>query len=218
MMVCDMAGTIIQENGLVYKTLYNSIKYIKPDLKVSDIDGLQGFNKIKVMEHFIKEKNLNKKDSRLLLNNTNKRFTKQLKQNYTTDPTVRLIHPCLPDYFNDLRNHGIKITLNTGYNKEIQELLINKFNLKNCIDDYISSSDVPMGRPYPHMMHELMNRNYVFDRSKIIKVGDTPVDILEGKSAECVTVGVLSGSTTRNQFNVVNPDYIVNNITDIKFV
>ena len=26
MLICDMAGTIIQENGIVYKTLFNTIK------------------------------------------------------------------------------------------------------------------------------------------------------------------------------------------------
>ena len=213
-----MAGTIIQENGLVYKTLYDTIKCIKPNLKTSEIDDFHGFNKVEVMEHFIKEKNLDKINSRLLLNNMNKKFTNQLIQNYVLDPSVTLIHPDLPDYFNNLRNAGMKVALNTGYNKNIQELLINKFKLNNCIDDYISSDMVLKGRPYPHMIHTLMNRNNIFDRSTIIKVGDTPADILEGKSVGCVTVGVLSGSSTKGHFEVVNPDYIVNNIIDIKFV
>jgi len=147
-----------------------------------------------------------------------KRFSKQLRQNYVSDPSVTLIHPDLPDYFNNLRNSGMKIALNTGYNKDIQEFLIDKFNLNDCIDDYISSSEVDKGRPYPHMIHALMNRNNVFDRSKIIKVGDTPADILEGKSVGCLTVGVLSGSSTKGHYEVVNPDFIVSNIIDIKFV
>ena len=217
LLICDMAGTTIQENGLVYKTLYDTIKCVNPDLKTSEIDTFHGFNKVEVMEHYVKEKNLDKKGSRLLLNNMNKTFTDKLKENYINDPSVTLIHPGLPDYFNNLRNAGMKVALNTGYNKNIQELLINKFKLNNCIDDYISSSDVQKGRPYPHMIHALMNRNNIFDRSRIIKVGDTPVDVLEGKSAGCLTVGVLSGSSTKGVFDIVNPDYVVNNIMDIKF-
>ena len=35
MIVCDMAGTIINEHGLVYKTLFNTLKKIgvKEDIK-----------------------------------------------------------------------------------------------------------------------------------------------------------------------------------------
>ena len=161
LLICDMAGTTIQENGIVYKTLYDTIKCIKPKLKTSEIDNFHGFNKVEVMAHFVKEKNLDKIGSRLLLNNMNKKFTNQLRQNYVSDPSVTLIHPDLPDYFNNLRNSGMKVALNTGYNKDIQELLINKLNLNNCIDDYISSSEVQRGRPYPHMIHALMNRNNI---------------------------------------------------------
>ena len=35
LLICDMAGTTIQENGIVYKTLYDTIKCVKPDLKTS---------------------------------------------------------------------------------------------------------------------------------------------------------------------------------------
>ena len=35
LLICDMAGTTIQENGIVYKTLYDTIKCIKPKLKTS---------------------------------------------------------------------------------------------------------------------------------------------------------------------------------------
>ena len=53
MLICDMAGTIIQENGIVYKTLFDSIKKFKPDLKMSQIDDFHGYNKSEVIKHFL---------------------------------------------------------------------------------------------------------------------------------------------------------------------
>ena len=33
MIICDMAGTIIQEKGIVYNSLFNTIRLIKPNLQ-----------------------------------------------------------------------------------------------------------------------------------------------------------------------------------------
>ena len=41
------------------------------------------------------------------------------------------------------------------------------------------------------MIDKLMERNNVKDPS-VIKIGDTVADIMEGKNADCKTVGVLS--------------------------
>ena len=43
MLVCDMAGTIIQENNLVYKQLYNTVKQIKRNITLEDIHKFQGY-------------------------------------------------------------------------------------------------------------------------------------------------------------------------------
>ena len=38
MLVCDMAGTVIQERGIVYNSLFNTIKLINPELKRREIN------------------------------------------------------------------------------------------------------------------------------------------------------------------------------------
>ena len=108
-----------------------------------------------------------------------------------------LQHQNIPHFFYALRDHDIKIALNTGYNREIQKLLIDKFELNDCIDDYISSEEVKKGRPQPFMIKELMKRNSIDDSNQVIKIGDTVADIFEGKNARCKTVAVLSGSETK---------------------
>ena len=51
-----------------------------------------------------------------------------------------------------------------------------------------------------------------------LKVGDTIADIREGKNAGCDTVGVLSGSDTVSMLRKENPNFIVNNITNMRFI
>ena len=69
---------------------------------------------------------------------------------------------------NTLRDKDKKIALNTGYNKEIQNILIDKFNLNKCFDDYISSEEVKVGRPYPYMIYNLMERNNIKNIDQVI--------------------------------------------------
>ena len=56
LVIFDMAGTIIKENNIVYKTLYKVLKPINMSITQKDINKFHGFNKNEIIEHFIKEK------------------------------------------------------------------------------------------------------------------------------------------------------------------
>jgi len=216
LLVCDMAGTTIQEKGIVYNSLLKTIKMIKPDLDKSEITKFHGCSKSEVIKYFINDRKLNSPNK--IQEHLESEFNYFLKNEYTKNNSVKLIHPDLPDYFNMLRDNGIKVALNTGYNKDIQNLLIDKLNMTNFIDDCISSDEVTYGRPYPFMIHKLMNRNNISDINNVIKIGDSVMDIKEGKNAGCKTVGVLSGADSRGILVEEDPDFIVSNIIDIKFI
>jgi len=215
MLVCDMAGTIIQERGIVYNALFNTIRLIDDSLTRNNINRFYGCNKSEVIEHFVDKQNMDSPE--VVKMNLNSEFNYFLKKEYLNNPNVILINDNIPHFFNALRDQDIKIALNTGYNREIQKLLIDKFDLHNCIDDYISSEEVTRGRPYPFMINELMKRNSIINPNLVIKIGDTVADIIEGKNANCQTVSVLSGSETKKSLIKYNPDFIINDIMDLRF-
>ena len=214
MIVSDMAGTIIQENGIVYNALYNTIKLINPILKREEINNFHGCSKKEVIDFFVDKERMNSPE--VVKSNLNSEFNYYLKKEYTENPSVTLIDKNLPSFFNALRDQDIKICLNTGYNKDIQKLLIDKFNLNDSIDDFISSTQVSRGRPYPHMINTLMRRNSIDDPKSVIKIGDSLADILEGKNAGCITIGVLSGAETKGSLESKKPDYILDNIMKLR--
>ena len=215
MIIFDMAGTTIQEKGIVYNSLFNTIKLIKPDLLRSDISRFAGYNKNEVIKYYIDQQRMNSPD--VVLRNLKSEFNYYLKKEYINNDSVKLMDKNMPSFFNLLREYDIKICLNTGYNKDIQNLLIDKLELLDCIDDYISSEEVERGRPYPYMINKLMSRNNVNIPEEVIKIGDTIADIKEGKNAGCKTVGVLSGSDSKEQLLKEKPDIIINNIMDLRF-
>ena len=52
--------------------------------------------------------------------------------------------------------------------------------------------------------------------SSVIKIGDSAIDILEGKNAGCsLNIGITTGAQTKEQLSVANPDFIIDNIYSI---
>ena len=215
LLVCDMAGTTVNEGGLVYKTLYETIKgydiYIKPE----DMKNWYGVNKTEVLQHFINTDNEYKYNEAILPQMLDS-FKKNLKKKYFEDKSIKLMDPGLPDLFNSFRDRGIKIALNTGYSVDIQEALIENLNMRDFIDGYISSESVPHGRPEPFMIQELMARFNITNSKEVVKIGDSINDILEGKNAGCASsLGVLSGAETKENLIKNGADSVLNSVMDL---
>lgn len=215
LLVCDMAGTTVNEGGIVYKTLYNTIKgydiYIKPD----DMKNWYGVNKTEVLQHFINTDN-EYKDNETILPQMLDSFKKNLKKSYFEDKSVKLMDPGLPDLFNSFRERGIKIALNTGYSVDIQEALLDTLNMRDFTDGYISSESVPHGRPEPFMIQELMTRFDINESNQVVKIGDSINDILEGKNAGCFkSIGVLSGAESKEKLLDAGADLVIDSVMDL---
>jgi len=216
MIISNMTGTIINDNGVNYKTLFNTIHPINKNIKENDLNQFYGYDKIQVMKYFINLSEIsNKKDT---LKEVNETFKKNLLNEYKTNKDIRLIDPKIHLYFENLRNRGIRVCLNTEYDIEIKNFLINHFELQWYITDSISSQEVKKGKPKPDMINKLIEKYNIDDSQKVIKIGDSINDILEGKNAKCKTVGVLSGIDTRFILKLGKPDLILNNITQLKIL
>jgi len=110
-----------------------------------------------------------------------------------------------------LRRQGIKIGSTTGYTSQMMELVLPKAAEQGYSPDYcIASDQVAKGRPYPYMIQNNLRQFDISNPKEAVKVGDTPVDIEEGKNAGCWTVGVIMGSSelglTRRELAVLSAD------------
>jgi phosphonoacetaldehyde hydrolase len=102
----------------------------------------------------------------------------------------------VPEVIEELRERGIRIGSTTGYVKSMMEQLIPEAHRQGFTPDCIvSSSEVPAGRPAPWGCFLNAQRMNVWPMSKMVKVGDTVADILEGLNAGMWTIGcTLSGN------------------------
>src|SRR5262249_1037757 len=116
---------------------------------------------------------------------------------YASDPSVHEV-PGAGEVFGRLRSEGIRVALNTGFNRAITDVILDRIGWRARIRDSIPSDEVERGRPYTEMIRELMRRLGVSDPSRVAKVGDTPADLQEGHNAGCgLIVGVTGGTHTR---------------------
>merc|ERR1712093_342327 len=103
-----------------------------------------------------------------------------------------------------------------GYPPSIQEGLVKKMNFDKVVDGYISSYDVPQGRPYPYMIHHLMQQLNVMDVRRVAQVGDSVRDIEMGRNAGCgLVVGVLSGADGAEALFAAGADVVCDAVTDL---
>ncbi|WP_119325828.1 phosphonoacetaldehyde hydrolase [Companilactobacillus musae] len=142
--------------------------------------------------------------------------------------------------FNYLKEYGIKVATTTGYTAEMMEIVQNKAAESGYTPDLVvTSEDVNgLGRPSPAMIQYIMKKFNIDDPKKIIKVGDTLVDIEEGQNAGVKTVGIVEGSslmglsqvefdelnndeqlvsrnTVKREFESVDTDFVIDSIFDL---
>ncbi|PAW94625.1 HAD family hydrolase [Mucilaginibacter sp. MD40] len=215
MVVFDMAGTTINEDNLVYKTLLTAINNAGYTLNLEQVLAEGAGKEKKQAIRSILLVYLNIVDEKLI-NQIYNNFIEQLGAAYKHFEVKP--QPNAAELFNKLKEQNILTVLNTGYNRETAELLLAKLEWKEgqTFNTLVTASDVPNNRPNPDMIFHAMQKFGINDGSLVAKVGDSIIDIEEGKNAGCgLTVGITTGAHTKTQLQQANPDAIIDNLSQL---
>lgn len=216
LVVFDMAGTTVDEQNVVYKTLQKTINTKNLDVSLEEVlehgAGKEKYQAIIDILQATINLDLNDEFAREIFND----FQELLDEAYE-ELEVETFEGVL-DLFSLLRQKDINIALNTGYNSRIANLLLYKLDweLGREYDLLITANDVENSRPNPEMIELARTHFKITKPSQVLKAGDSTVDILEGKNANCgITVGVLSGAQTKKQLEKAKPDLILDSLKDL---
>lgn len=215
MVVFDMAGTTVNEDNVVYKTLQQAINEAGFNFTLDEVlaEGA-GKEKLQAIKSILKV--YAEKDDDALSENIYSHFIKYLASAYEK-LNVSPVNNA-GKLFKELKEKNILVVLNTGYNKETAESLIKKLGWTKgeTFDDLITATDVKHNRPNPDMILLAMKHFNITNGKEVIKVGDSSIDIEEGKNAGCgLTVGITTGAHTQEQLQSANPDYIINDLIEL---
>ena len=215
MVVFDMAGTVIDENNVVYKTLLKAIQKHGYNLSLEEV-LLEGAGKEK--SKAIKDLLLRyfKIDDDEIVQQIFSDFKIFLEVAYDTIEIKP--QPGAEKVFAELKKRGIYVVLNTGYDSETAHSILRKLSWETGkhFDLLVTASDVAHNRPNPDMI-ELAKRKFgLASAYHIVKVGDSTIDIEEGKNAGCyLSMGITTGAQSRAQLKAAQPDFIIDNLMEM---
>src|SRR5262249_16905898 len=112
--------------------------------------------------------------------------------------TVREI-PGAAGVFSWLRGRGVRVALNTGFDRETAAMLLDALGWsKGAVDALVCGDDVPRGRPAPGMVRGGVGLTGVADGAPGANVGDRVLELQAGHNARVGwNIGVLTGAHGR---------------------
>lgn len=214
--VFDMAGTTVNENNVVYKTVQKALAQAGVEVDLEMVLELgAGKEKLQAITDVLGHPDHGKYKSIDPIE-VFENFKKMLKEAYT-DLAVSP-YDGVEELFETLRANDIKVVLNTGYDRQTAQSLLDKLGWKvgGQIDGLITADDVEIGRPSSEMIDKAREMFQIDDPSLTLKAGDSIIDMEEGQNANCgMTIGVLTGAHTRAQLESVSPTLILDALQDL---
>jgi phosphoglycolate phosphatase len=122
------------------------------------------------------------------------------------------VYPYTRDVLKKLRKMDMKIGVITRSHVDVLFLVFQ--DIESYVDTIVTRDEVREVKPHPNHGIEVL-RLLEINPEESILVGDHPTDVIGGKAAGMKTAGVLSGRTTREEFEEVGPTYILDDIRGI---
>jgi phosphonatase-like hydrolase len=215
MVVFDMAGTTVDENNIVYKTLQKVINDAGFNFSLEQVLAAgAGKEKLQAIKDIIALENAEADDS--IACKIYSVFVDDLAIAYN-DFELKP-QPGAQETFDALRDKNILVVLNTGYDEKTAVNILEKLQWETGkqIDGLITASDVQNNRPNPDMILLAMQRFGIENATEVVKVGDSIIDIEEGKNAGCsLSIGITTGAHTYEQLVSANPEYIIHHLQEL---
>ena len=216
LVIFDMAGTTVYDDHYVSNVLCEALAlhgYTIPPEAADEVMGIAKPVAIRtLLKQFYPEAAADLSTAAI-----HEDFLKLMIRFYTTSDKIREMEGA-SDVFRLLKENGIKVGIDTGFSRDITDIIITRlgWDKENLLDVSVASDEVDNGRPAPDMVYKAMEIAGITDVKSVAKVGDTPVDIMEGNNAGCgMVIGVLSGIGTSKELNDAGDALLVKSIADI---
>jgi len=218
LVVFDIAGTTVRDNGSVADAFIAAFRDYGFEMPVAQVKKVMGFRKMDAIAQLLEKFAPTHKDDEVLIARIHTRFIDKMIAFYREDEELAPF-PHAEEVFSALKEQGIKIALNTGFTRSITDTILHRLRWDDrsvLIDRVICSDEVPHGRPHSDMIETIINDLGITSPASVLKVGDTEVDVEEGRNAACgKVVSVTTGAYTREQLEPYRPDFIIDDLREL---
>jgi len=221
LVVFDIAGTTVSDAGNINDCFRDAFTEAGIEVESEEVDTVMGYRKIDAVRIIVeKYGELSGAENEKLIDRIHTRFNELMVTFYQETETLTPL-PYAEDIFKWLQEKQIKVALNTGFTRVITNALLARLGWNNHpdINKVICSDEVAEGRPASYMIQYLMNELQVTDTKEVVKVGDTEVDVKEGRNAGCgLVIAVTTGAYTRAQLEQYQPDHIIDSLEQLRTI
>ncbi|MFW0793215.1 phosphonatase-like hydrolase [Gordonia sp. CPCC 205515] len=214
LVVFDMAGTTVQDEGLVVASFRAADEHA--GLSATDADRAamldyvretMGQSKITVFRHLAKG---NEEQAQ----SANKEFERTYGQLVAEGKCSAM--PGAEELFARCRSRQVKVALTTGFAKPTQDTILESLGWQNVADLVLCPGSELRGRPHPDMPLAALIQTRTTSVQSMMVVGDTSSDITSGLRAGAGSVvGVLTGAHNADQLVAAGAHHVVEKVTDI---
>jgi len=199
----DMAGTTVDEGGLVYRVLDATVAdAVAAPVPADLLQRWKGTSKREAIQGLLEGVGADASEG--AVDKTFTAFSERLISAYRETPPTPF--PGITEAFATLRRYGVKVALQTGYSADIVESILAGLgwtvgpSASATVDAVVTSDLVPASRPAPYLVFRCMEQTAVTDVRRVMVAGDTPNDLQAGTNAGAgFVVGVGTGSFTLDQ-------------------
>lgn len=216
--VFDIAGTTVSDAGNINECFRTAFAESGIDVDPAEVDQIMGYRKIDavkiIVEKFGKQA---VSENEVLINKIHDRFNDLMVTFYQETKNLNPL-PYAEEIFKWLQEKNIKVALNTGFTRVITDALLTSigWNKHPFINKIVCSDEVAEGRPAPYMIEYLMKEINISDPAEVVKIGDTEVDVREGRNAHCgLVIAVTTGAYNKEQLKQYNPDFIIDSLMEL---
>ncbi|MEP7110573.1 MAG: HAD hydrolase-like protein [Ferruginibacter sp.] len=217
LVIFDIAGTTVTDNDNVNDAFRGAFEKEGYPVSLADVNHVMGYRKIEAIKILLKRFYPEQLKNDELIRNIHNRFTEDMQAFYLHTPDLYAL-PFAKEIFRLLHANHIRVALNTGFTKIITDTIIRRlgWDKNGLVDCIISSDEVDQGRPYPFMIQAIMDQLKITETKYVVKVGDTEVDIEEGRNAGCgLVIGITTGAYSRKELEKFSPDHIIGSLREL---
>jgi phosphonatase-like hydrolase len=212
LVVFDLAGTTVEDSGQVAAAFAAALAADGIHVSAEQISRVRGSSKHEALRQFLPGHDAHH------LEVLYARFRADLARRYSSDG-VRAV-PGAETMFASLRRQGVRVALNTGFDREITTLLIEALGWTDAVVDAVVCIDeVAAGRPAPYLIFKAMEATGTYSVRSVANVGDTVLDLQAGfNAATGWNIGVLSGAHARSLLEEAPHTHLIPSVASVEAV
>lgn len=210
LVVFDMAGTTVRDDGQVPEAFTAALAEYGVTVGPEVIRGLRGASKREAILGLLPAGTARAEQAERAYAS----FRDHLARRYAD--TARAV-PGAGEVFAWLRGHGIRVALNTGFDRGTTQMLLAALGwAAETVDAIVCGDEVPQGRPAPYLVFHCMEATGTLSVGRVANVGDTALDLRAGHNAGVrLNIGVLSGAHGRDLLAAEPHTHLLASVADL---